>query len=269
MYPAHGSGSLCGKNLSPDTSSTIGAERFSNLALQPMSEPEFVDLLLQDQPMVPKYFPHSVAANRKKDLPTFKHAMDSISKFTDRDTDPSTLLIDTTSSEVFKRSHLKDCVNIPGDGKFETWLGAIVSPEEPFLLLGENDLTLNHLAERIINIGYEKNFRGFASLLKEKKLPSHPIDIQAFTKNQDRYTILDVRNESERKTQPIFENSIHIPLNQLRERIAEIPHDKPVVTHCGGGNRGAIAASILEVNQFITYDLGMNTKSFIPVPVNL
>lgn len=264
FYPAHGSGSLCGKNLSSHTSSTIGAERFSNIALQPMSEHEFVDLLLEDQPMAPKYFPHSVAANRKKDLPTFKQAMDSVSNSVDQATDPSIFRIDTASSEVFKRSHLKNSINIPGDGKFETWLGALVSPEELFLLLGENGPTLNNLAERIINIGYEKNFRGFASPPGEKQLPSHPIDIPAFSKNPNRYTILDVRNASERKTQPIFENSIHIPLHQLRERIAEIPRDKPVVTHCGGGNRGAIAASILETTHFLVFDLGVNTKYFIP-----
>jgi hydroxyacylglutathione hydrolase len=268
VYPAHGSGSLCGKNLSSLTSSTIGAERFSNIALQPMSETSFVDLLLADQPMVPKYFPHSVASNRKKDLAAFKQAVDSVLKLVDQDNDSSILLIDPASVEEFKRLHLKNSINIPGDGKFETWLGAIVSPEEKFALLGENDHTLFKLAERIVNIGYEENFMGYVPPRREQQISSSPIDLPAFTKDPDLYTILDVRSASERKSQPIFENSIHIPLHQLRERIVEIPLEKPIVTHCGGVNRGAIAASILEVNHFIVYDLGFQTKQFIPVSAN-
>jgi len=267
FYPAHGSGSLCGKNLSSQTSSTIGAERFSNIALQPMSEPDFVEMLLADQPMVPKYFSHSVAANRKKDTATFEQAMESVSKLVDHNTDSAILLIDTASAETFKRSHFKKAINIPGDGKFETWLGAIVSPEENFLLLGEKNQAFRDLVARIVNIGYEKNFRGFFSPQRENRLPSHPIDTEAFTKNPNLYTVLDVRNASERKSQLIFKNSIHIPLHQLRERTIEIPRNKPVVTHCGGGNRGAMAASILEANNYSVFDLGVNTKNFIPLSI--
>ena len=264
VYPAHGSGSLCGKNLSSATSSTIGNERISNVALQPMSEDAFVQMLLADQPMVPKYFVHSVAANRKKDMATFQQAMQNVSNPVSENIIDELLIVDTRTADTFKQSHIKNAINVPDDKKFETWIGAIISPDENFLLFGENKNALTNFAERVVKIGYENNLKGFFTHSDENILQSKSLDVSAFAEHQSDYTIVDVRNNNERKTQTVFENSIHIPLHQLRERANEIPKGKPVVTHCGGGNRGAIAASILETKDFSVYDLGMNVKNFVP-----
>jgi hydroxyacylglutathione hydrolase len=263
VYPAHGSGSLCGRNMSSQTSSTIGAERLSNAAMLPSDESSFVDMLLKDQPMVPKYFTQSVAANRKKDIAPFQQALKAVNIEVNAIRSKDRLIIDTRSADSFKQSHLKNAINIPGDNKFETWLGTIVSPEENFLLFGENATDQTNLAERAVKIGYEKNLKGLLVQEGKELLQSNSLDFQTFAEHQDHYTIVDVRNESEREAQPVFENSIHIPLHQLRERALEIPTDKSIVTHCGGGNRGAIAASILEANSLSVFDLGNHVKKIV------
>ncbi len=267
VFPAHGSGSLCGKNLSLASSSTIGSERVSNVALAPKNESDFVEMLLADQPMVPKYFSGSVAANRRKDIATFGQAMKGAINEVANDVASQMLVIDPRPAASYKQSHIKNSINIPDDKKFETWVGAIVSPDENFVISGEDREALVGFAERIVKIGYEKNLKGFLAASNEKTVQSNSLEVSVFANQQDEYTIVDVRNNTERKTQTIFENSLHIPLHQLRERTNEIPKDKPVVTHCGGGNRGAIAASILEAENISVYDLGMDVKKFISTTV--
>ncbi len=267
VFPAHGSGSLCGKNLSSHPSSTIGAERMSNVSLQSMSKDAFVEMLLADQPMVPKYFPHSVAINRKKDIPTFGQAIQNLNTKNSGILSDKSIIIDTRPAEDFKKSHLKNSINIPGDKKFETWLGTLIAPDEDFLITGDTQDTLQRLAERIVKIGYDANLKGFINLVKDDKVQSSGLNISEFETHQYQYTIVDVRNYTERRSLTVFENSIHIPLQQLRERISEIPKDKPIVTHCGGGNRGAMAASILELSQDSVYDLGAEVKRFGPAKI--
>jgi len=261
VYPAHGAGSLCGKNMSPQNSSTIGAERMVNYALQSMSEDAFAEMLLTDQPFAPKYFSHSVAANRKKGIATFRKAIEAVSKFVQSEN--SITVIDCRSNAAFKEGHVQGSINIPDDKKFETWVGTLVSPDEAFCLLGDDEATISKLSERIVKIGYESNFKGWLSLESKSLVKSESLNVSDFVSHRNQYTIVDVLNPAEVKEGKIFEESIHIPLQQLRERLNEIPSDRPVVTHCKGGSRGAMAASILESNNFQVYDLGALTKEFI------
>lgn len=262
VYPAHGSGSLCGKNLSSATSSTIGKERIANVALQPMSEDAFAEMLLADQPMVPKYFPSSVSLNRSNTVTPFAIAKQQVNYLSETELS-NAIIVDISSAETFKQGHIKNAFNIPYDKKFETWLGTIIAPDEPFVLLGENQSALEELTERTIKIGYDKNLKGLISSTAQNRILSNILDLAQFEEHKDDYIIIDVRNNTERKTQPIFKKSIHIPLYQLRERVTEIPTNKPIVIHCGGGNRGATAASILEERKFSVWDLGINVKKFV------
>jgi glyoxylase-like metal-dependent hydrolase (beta-lactamase superfamily II)/rhodanese-related sulfurtransferase len=270
VYPAHGAGSLCGKGLSAANSSTIGAEKISNWSLQNLSEEEFVKELLADQPFIPKYFPFDVALN-KKGADVFAT---SISKVQQRE--PVTcegcanslnheiLIIDTRPQEQFKKAHLKNAINLMNDTKFETWLGSIVNPGEQFYLIAENETVLNELIERTAKIGYEKQIT-LAFVMDFGNTTMKIFDNNELKQNEEAYTIIDIRNHSEVKTNKIFANAIHIPLHELRERTNEIPFHKPIVVHCAGGYRSAAGSSIIKSKLNGTsqvFDLSEAVKQF-------
>lgn len=270
VYPAHGAGSLCGKGLSKQNSSTIGAEKISNWSLQSMSETNFVKELLADQPFIPKYFPFDVSVNKKG---ADAYAI-SISKVPKREPitcqgcanslDPDVLIIDSRPQEQFKKAHLKNAINLMNDTKFETWLGSIVNPSEAFYLIAENENLLNQLIERTAKIGYEKQIT-LAFVMDYGNTTMELFDSEELKTNQNAYTIIDIRNHSEVKTNKIFSNAIHIPLYELRERINEIPVHKPIVVHCAGGYRSAAGSSIIKSKLNGTsqvYDLSEAVKQF-------
>ncbi|MEJ5963574.1 MBL fold metallo-hydrolase [Pedobacter immunditicola] len=271
IYPAHGAGTLCGKALSKANSSTIGAEKISNWSLQDMSESEFVTALTAHQPFIPMYFPYNVELN-KQGAPDFKASLAQIARGQKIDSpekaarlDPQVKIIDTRKAEVYKKQHLKNSINIMDGEKFETWLGALVSPGDLFYLAASSEETLSVLTERIARIGYE-SFIKEAFVLDFGLEVSAEIDLDDFRKNTQNYTIVDIRNESESESQPAFEGAYNVPLPELNIRYKEIPVDKPIVVHCAGGYRSAAGSSILESKLDTTVlDLSDNIKEFIPI----
>ena len=269
VYPAHGAGSLCGKALSKESSSTIGAEKATNWSLQEMSESEFVNALTADQPFIPKYFPYDVDLNRRG-APAFKSSLTKVKlgqKVDDLEKalmlDEQITVIDTRDSVTYKQKHLKNSINIMDGEKFETWLGALVSPGDPFYLAGENITVLTVLMERIAKIGYEP-FIKEAFVLDFGTERSAELDFEDFAEHSSAYTIVDVRNLSEVETQSAFKGSINIPLPELNKRLEEIPTNKPIVIHCAGGYRSAAASSFLESRLNVkVFDLGERIKSFM------
>lgn len=249
VYPSHGAGSLCGKGLSENNSSTIGIEKASNWCFQKATEEEFVHQLLIDQPFVPKYFSYEVQLN-KKGAPGF---LESIAKVNISEAIPESfndlVIIDTRPGDLFQKGSLKNSINLMDDIKFETWLGSIVSPGEKFYLLAENKNELNGLIERIARIGYESQIETafVAKNIQGRQMES--LDVNDFRKSPENYAIVDVRNPSEVRENKNFKSSINIPVYELRERVHEIPLDKPIVVHCAAGYRSAAAASILK-NSF-------------------
>lgn len=251
VYPAHGAGSLCGKALSSANRSTIGAERLHNWSLQPMSESDFTAELIAEQPFMPKYFGYDVSLNRQgaqrfdtniasvTRLKSMNHAND-VARL-----EPNTLIIDTRPHQRFKQGHLPHSINLMLGGKFETWLGSIVAPQESFYLVAETEKELDELIARTAKIGYETQIKG-AFVLNFGLQTSERIDLEHFRKHQLDYTIIDIRNRSEVAHQPIFANSFNIPLAELRERANEIPINKPILIHCAGGYRSAAGSSIVQ-----------------------
>ncbi len=270
VYPAHGAGSLCGKGLSEQSRSTIGAEKISNWSLQPMTEESFVKELLTDQPFIPKYFTFDVAMN-KKGATAFSTSIAAVAKrepvtCTDcsDSLDPSMILIDTRPQAQFKKTHYKNAINLMNDTKFETWLGSVVNPGEQFYLIAENETVLNQLIERTAKIGYEKQIK-LAFVSDFGIAETIPFDSAMLRGNEEAFTILDIRNDSEVKAKKIFAKAIHIPLHELRERTNEIPVHKPIVVHCAGGYRSAAGSSLLKSKLKDTvpvYDLSEDVKSF-------
>jgi hydroxyacylglutathione hydrolase len=245
VYPAHGPGSLCGKNMGPDLESTIGRELRENYALQLMSEPEFVKTIIADQPFIPKYFGSNVKLN-KKGAPGFASSIGHILRLKGGVTiAKDALVIDTRPNAEFVKGHEKSAINLQNGVKFETWLGAIVGPNERFYLVADNEEELEKVIAKSAKIGYEKNVIAGISAPEHPLLPERNFNLPRFTTNPEKYTVVDVRNEIEAEDGLIFENALIIPLPELRERVNEIPEDKPIVVHCAAGYRSAAAASII------------------------
>lgn len=264
VYPGHGAGSLCGKALSGANSSTIGAEKASNYALRPMSEADFVQELLADQPFIPKYFGYDVALN-KAGAPAYAPSVQHVPLLpADTVLEEGVLVVDTRPEAEFKQGHAAGALNIQQGGKFETWLGSIVGPEERFYLIAADEATREDLIQKAAKIGYESLIKGAlaASPSTEGTLPK--LDVEQLRSQPEAYTIVDIRNASEAKAEPLFEGALNIPLPELRERAQEIPRSKSVVVHCAGGYRSAAGSSILApaLPGTEVLDLGEAVKSF-------
>ena len=265
VYPAHGAGTLCGKNLSKESSSTIGQEKQTNWSLQEATETEFVINLLTDQPFVPAYFPFDVAVNRRGAAPLQESLDQIIITDASEHLDPGTWIIDVRNASAFKEGHLPHAINLMEDGKFETWLGSILKPGERFYLAGENREQVQRMLRRAGSIGYESAVVS-GVVVRTGKVQEAKMDLSSFQKNREAYTIVDVRNPSEVAEEQIFANSHSIPLAELRERMDEIPLDKPIVVHCAGGYRSAAASSLIHSalnGRIPVLDLSENIKSFM------
>ncbi len=270
VYPAHGAGTLCGKVLSKASSSTIGEEKKSNWSLQDKPEDEFVKELLNDQPFVPAYFSFDVEINKKgasslkKSIAQIKTGA-TINKNSNQSLNKAIWIVDTRKEETFKEGHLSHSVNLMEDGKFETWLGSIIKPDEKFYLAAESKEQLQRMLERAAVIGYETNIEE-AFVIDDANLKEEKIDVGPFRKHQQDYTIVDVRNTSEVSEGKIFPNSIPIPLSEVRNRIKEIPTNKPIIVHCASGYRSAAGSSLIqsELNGKVkVFDLGEGIKDFL------
>jgi len=269
VYPAHGAGTLCGKHLSKESSSTIAQEKKTNWSLQDATEEAFVENLLADQPFVPLYFPFDVALNRKG-AAVLKASIDEVSI---GDTvnekmmlklDENVWVIDTRKEDDYKNGHLPHSINLMENGKFETWLGSIIKPHENFYLASESNEQLQKMLVRTAAIGYESQVQE-AFVIEGGSEKEAIINVDEFKNNQAHYNIIDVRNIGEVKEGEIFKNSIAIPLAEIRNRIADIPTDKPIVVHCAGGYRSAAASSLIRSTlneKAIVLDLGEAIKAF-------
>ncbi len=263
VYPAHGAGTLCGKNLSKESTSTIVKEKQTNWSLQEADEEEFVKNLLEDQPFVPAYFPYDVELN-KKGAPHMEESVAAVKKGAASNLEKDLWVVDVRKEDDFKEGHLPHSVNIQEDEKFETWLGSIIKPEEPFYIAAKDEEQLQRVLLRVAAIGYETTVAE-AIVVNDGDVKEAELDIDLFKNHTTDYTIVDVRNKSEVEEGKIFENSISIPLAELRGRTDEIPTGKSIVVHCAGGYRSAAASSLIHAKLSGTvnvFDLGEAVKDF-------
>lgn len=268
VYPAHGAGSLCGKGMSEDqTTSTLGNERMGNWAFKKQSEVQFINQLLDSQPFIPHYFGSNVDINKRgaNDLQT------SIAKvpihLSVGKSMGSFIVVDIRNEADFKKNHLPGSFNIQGasdTSKFETWLGSTVKPNEEFYVVIDTVANIRKISGRVAKIGYENQLKGILTLKEGIGTSSDSLNLKDFKKNQEMYTIVDIRNESEVEEGKIFKKALTIPLHELRENVAKIPTDKPIVVHCAGGYRSAIGSSILdrELQGVKVFDISDAIKEF-------
>ncbi len=264
VYPAHGAGSLCGKNLSEAASSTLGNERMDNWAFKKQSKEKFVNTLLEGQPFIPSYFGFNVDLNKigAKNLDA------SIEKIPFIENSSATgLIVDIRDEASFKKGHLKGSINIQAvsdTAKFETWIGSIIAPNEKFTLVIDHKKNKDKILNRLAKIGYENQIIQVITLSDENLIKTLQLNLADFKEHPDSYTIVDIRNHSEIDKGKFFAKALAHPLNELRETAKTIPTDKPIVVHCAGGYRSAAGSSILEndLHGVEIYDLSDAIEQF-------
>ena len=267
VYPAHGAGSLCGKGMSADqTWSTLGEQRETNWAFKMDEEESFINHLLDSQPFIPHYFGYNVDLN-KTGAATLRNAVADIPfSLFESELNGDALVIDTRSEADFKKGHKRNSFNIMAlkpEHKFETWLGAIVKPEEEFSVVVSNAAHAHEVLDRIAKIGYESQVKRVITLESNFGLTQELIDLKAFKQDPKAFTVVDIRNTSETESGKFFDHAWTIPLHELRERTGEIPTEKPIVVHCAGGYRSAAGSSILaDALKTPVYDLGEAVNEF-------
>ncbi|MGW7583601.1 rhodanese-like domain-containing protein [Kitasatospora sp. NPDC054768] len=254
VFPAHGAGSACGKNLSTDRQSTIGTQRLTNYACRPMDQDTFVRIVTAGQSTAPAYFGHDAALNRQ-DRPLldptntarplcpegFKEARYA-----------GAVVLDARSPQDFGAGHIRGAINVPVDGRFAEQAGTVLTPDSTIAIIAPQDRE-GEVVTRLARIGFDhiagylRNPGNALPALADEVTPAGRLTVDqlrtALTDTQPP-TVLDVRTCGERETGSI-EGSLHIPLTELPGRLDEIPTGGPLVVHCASGHRSSIAASLL------------------------
>ena len=260
VYPAHGAGSLCGRALSKETVSTIGEQRRSNYALQPMTKAAFVDLVTADQPDAPPYFTYDAVLN-SKERPTLDEALA-------RELNPMRVdqvlalqevggqILDTRDPSEFAAAHLAGSINIGLGGQYATWAGTVLSHDHPIVIVADPGRE-QEAATRLGRIGFDHIVGylqgGLHSLETHPQLTATTERISPLLASERLASgtalAVDVRGPGERD-QKFVAGSLSVPLNHLVERIDDLPKDRPLIIYCAGGYRSSIAASLLQRGGF-------------------
>jgi glyoxylase-like metal-dependent hydrolase (beta-lactamase superfamily II)/rhodanese-related sulfurtransferase len=261
IFPAHGAGSLCGKHLSSQLSSTLEHERRTNEALKPMSKQAFIDLVTTDQLEAPAYFSH-VAFMNCQDRPTLEEVVaQSCQPLTLEqvlhEKSLCTQILDVRAPSDFAEGHLCESLNIGLSGKFETWAGSLLDREIPIVIIAEPGQEREAMI-RLARVGLDHikgylNF-GMQALSSTPELIRHTaqmtvIELQEQLARADRPYLVDVRSPQEWRARRIDE-SRNIPLQHLASRLSDIPRDHSIVIYCSSGYRSSIATSLLEHQHF-------------------
>lgn len=268
VWPGHGAGSACGKALGAVPSTTVGYEKVRNWAFQyPNNEPGFVKYLLEDQPEPPAYFAMMKKLN-KVDRPLVT-SVPKLKKLTPQEFksafDKGVKLIDTRNKVDFASGFIPDSLNIQGNNSFATWAGWFLNYNEPFMLV-VSEAQLEDVTRKLMRIGLD-NVLGYVDSVTPwldmggKLEKAQVISLEEFKQLQgDNIQLVDVRGESEYKAGHI-QGAENIFVGTLGKNLAKLSKDKPVVIHCQGGDRTAIAYSFLYKNGFRNvknYSAGMN-----------
>ncbi|MFJ6378456.1 rhodanese-like domain-containing protein [Kitasatospora sp. NPDC092039] len=254
VFPAHGAGSACGKNLSTEKSSTIGAQRLTNYACRPMDQDTFLRIVTAGQSAAPAYFGHDADLNRReRELFDRTNAARPLCPGGLKEArNAGAVVLDARSPQHFAAGHLRGAVNVPLDGRFAEQAGTVLTPDRTLAIIAPQDRE-DEVVLRLARIGFDH----IAGYLRDPgtALPALADDLtpaNRLTADQLRTaldgeqppTVLDVRTRGEREAGSI-EGSLHIALAELPARLDEIPADRPLVVHCAGGHRSSVAASLL------------------------
>lgn len=262
VYPAHGAGSACGKHLSAAASSTIGEQRSTNYALQPMTEDRFVDVVTEGQAAAPAYFAFAADANRRRHGLLDDHEAPATLLIDDvlRLRAGGAALLDTRPPESFASGHLLGSLNVGLDGRFAEYAGDVLRPDQEIVLIGDPgrgteakvrlarigfDRVAGELAEVELVLAARPELAGVAS-----RVPA--ADVARWIEQDDGLQIVDVRNPGEVAVTGAVPGARPLPLAVLLDHLDELDRERPTVVYCAGGYRSSIAASALRAHGFGT-----------------
>jgi hydroxyacylglutathione hydrolase len=248
VWPAHGAGSACGRNISSETSSTIGVQRRTNYALQPMSREEFVTLMTNEIPPAPPYFSRDAEINRRGARPLAEVTATPLPPDRVREEiNRGAIVLDVRDPAMFGKEHISGAINIGLGGQFASWCGTLLPAEAPLVVCADSVPRANEAVMRLARVGIE-NALGFITSADEFDRASIP-QITVSDLRDRRFRILDVRRKGEYEMGHV-PSAQHIPLDQLPRRISEVAQNGPLAVICASGYRSSIASSLLQREGF-------------------
>lgn len=265
VYPAHGAGSACGKNLSKETSDTLGNQKKTNYALNPaLSREEFIAELIDGLMPPPAYFPQNVLMNiqgyesLEKVMERGKKALKP-KEFEAVATETGAVVIDTRSQVDFKKGFIPNSIFIGIDGSFATWVGSLIPDVKQEILIVADEGREEEVVTRLARVGYDFSvgyLDGGIEAWSEAGFELDRLDgvtPEEFGKRlaSGDIKVLDVRKESEYKSQHLdYSGVINMPLDYISKQMEKVHRDETYYVHCAGGYRSVIAASILKARGF-------------------
>lgn len=260
LYPAHGAGSSCGKNLGPETYSTIGAQKQSNYALQPQSKEDFVKAVTDGLAAPPQYFPINAAINKQGysslssvlekglqalDIPGFKLAAKQ----------SNTFILDTRHASVFTQGFIPGSISIGLEGRFAEWAGSLLPFDQNIILVTEPGKEKESII-RLTRVGFEKIIGylngGYEAWVDAGERIDMIVDVEADELAMDlpfddNLVVVDVRKETEFGNGHV-KDAVNIPLNDMMDpgSMANLEEHHNIYVHCAGGYRSVIAASLIK-----------------------
>jgi len=259
VYPAHGAGSACGKNLSTELSSTMGEQRETNYALRAPDKKTFMELVTEGQPPAPGYFVYNAILNRQGRELLDETAMPTAMSYDEvrAAMAAGAVLVDGRNPEEFGLGHLREAINIGLEGRYAEFAGSVIKPDIDIVLLTDPGQELEG-KNRLARIGFDRvigylnepyqvmfTYRDdvvVASRLTAKAFDERSVDVVGLQ-------IVDVRNPGEAAA-GMIPGAVNIPVGQLPDRVGELDPAKPTVVYCAGGYRSSVAASFLRQRGF-------------------
>lgn len=259
VYPGHGAGSACGKNIGTETWSTIGMQKKLNYAMQPMSKQEFIHVVTDGLTEPPKYFFVDAAINKKGYEPIDDVLKRNVHKLSleEFETVVSTgvTILDAREADVFEKGFIPDSINIGLNGQYAVWVGSLIDSKDPLVLVTDEGKE-EEAVLRLARVGYE-NVKGYLKggfkAWKDSGRKVDHIEVMHPITFEKQYSpeehVIDVRNEGE-WAGGVIEGAQLIPLTRLTREFGILDKNKKYYVHCAGGYRSMMACSILRKNGY-------------------
>ncbi len=261
VFPAHGAGSLCGRNISSETSSTIGEQRRFNWALRPMPREEFVRLVTTDLPEAPAYFSRDAALNREG--PGSLDELPPPPALSPEDLaglqEAGAVVLDTRPAAEYGAGHVPGSLQIGQSGQLASWAGALMSPKGPIVLVAEDEERVGETRTRLARVGLENVAGYLAGGIRAWDQAGRPLarteqitvdELRERIAEDPTLQLVDVRRPAEWAGGRIG-RAVSMPLHHLADLAASLERSRPVAAICAGGYRSSIATSLLERLGFL------------------
>jgi len=264
VYPAHGAGSACGKNMSKETSDTLGHQKATNYALRAnMTKEEFTKEVLTGLTAPPQYFPLNVLMNIhgyesiNEVIERGTHAL-SVEAFETAANETGALILDTRDPQTFAKGFIPNSINIGVDGSFAPWVGAMIPDIKHEILLVTEPGREEEVVTRLARVGYDHAIGYIKGGFDEWKNAGKEVDtIESISAEEfadiiskdPQSKIIDVRKKSEYSAEHVA-NAVNAPLDFINDSMLKVDKDKTAYVHCAGGYRSMIFASVLKARGY-------------------